>query len=115
MHEGNFTRQIVDSILAELAKRPDQKPQRVKVAVGEMLHLVPESVRAHYEIQTKGTRLEGAALELIETPVHVRCRVCCREGGVLDHHLLICSNCLSPDVELLKGRDVIVEEIELAR
>ena len=53
MHEGNFTQQIVTSIVSELEKHPGYRPQRIKVKVGEMLHLEPESVRTHYALLTK--------------------------------------------------------------
>lgn len=112
MHEGNFTEQIVEAILAELEKHPGLKPERVAVRVGEMLHLVPDSVQMHYELVTRGTSLEGAALDLTEEPVRIRCQACSREGGVEDHHLLMCAECGSRDVTLLGGEDVVIDAIE---
>ncbi len=114
MHEGNFTQAIVDAILGELKKYPDAKPEAVRVSVGEMLHLVPESVRLHYELMTRGSRLEGIQLELREIPVTVRCRPCGYEGAVEDHHLLVCAYCGAPDVELLSGDKISIDSIEFA-
>ncbi len=112
MHEGNFTQEIVGVILDELKKYPDAKPKAIKVLVGEMLHLVPASVQMHYQLLTQGTNLEGVVLELVQTPVVVRCGQCRSEGAVQDHHLLICSYCNSSDVELISGNDIRVESIE---
>ena|SRR3989338_3071889 len=113
MHESNFTKQIVHVILQELTKNSDARPQTVKVRVGEMLHLVPESVEMHYELLTKGTPLAGVKLELEEIPVRVRCRPCGHEGSVADHHLLVCGECGSFDVELLNGNEIRIDSIEI--
>lgn len=113
MHEANFTKQIVNVIMDELMKYPETKPTMVKVAVGEMLHLVPDSVRMHFELLTKDTFLEEVLLELGEIPVTVSCRQCGHDGGVEDHHLLSCSHCQSLDVELKSGNEIRIESIEL--
>ncbi len=113
MHEGNFTRQIVDAILDELKSHRGQPPTRVTVKVGEMLHLVPESVRMHYDMLTQDTALQGVRLDLEEVPVVVKCRQCSEAGPVADHHWLACSECGSTDVELVEGNDVVIESIEL--
>ena len=113
MHEGHFTEQIVATIIQELKKYPGRKPKRVKVTVGEVYHLVPESVVMHYELISKGTMLEGAVLDLVEEPMRVQCRACGRDGSVEDHHLLLCSFCLSRDVVPIAGDRVTIEQVEL--
>ena len=111
MHEGHFTEQIVETILEELEKRQVSHPSKIKVKVGEMLHLVPESVKMHFQVMTVRTMLEHAELELEEIPVIVKCRRCGAEGGVLDHHMLMCQYCDSQDVHLVSGHDVVIDEI----
>lgn len=113
MHEENFTQQIVETILDELKNYANAKPKRIKVQVGEMLHLIPESVQLHFQILSRSTHLEGAELDLKEVPVSVRCLACHQIGGVQDHHFLACLSCGSMDVELLSGQAIIVESIEL--
>lgn len=113
MHEANFTQEIVSAILGELEHYPVLRPKLVKVKVGEMLHLIPDSVLMHYRQMTKGTHLEGAVLQLTETPVQVRCPVCSFTGGVEDHHMLLCSKCGSRDVELIQGKEITIESIEM--
>ena len=93
MHEANFTQEIVNSILDELKKYPSCRAKQIKVKVGEMLHLMPESVKTHYTQMTQGTNLEGVTLFLEEEPVQVKCRHCGSVGGVEDHHVLFCAKC----------------------
>ena len=113
MHEANFTEQIIKKILDELSSYPDAKPRAAKVLVGEMLHLVPESVQMHYRLLTQGTSLEEVPLELAEVPVKIRCNHCGKEGGVEDHHLLMCSDCGTMNVKLISGDEIWVDVIEL--
>lgn len=113
MHEGNFTQQIVEAILDALKPCARQKPKQVRVRVGEMLHLVPDSVQMHYQVLTRNTVLEGVELLLEEEPVRITCRSCGKSGGVEDHHLLLCGSCGSREVDLTAGEDVIIDEIEL--
>ncbi len=111
MHEGHFTEQIVEAILEALKKQDGRSPSKIKVRVGEMLHLETESVRMHFLSMTAGTALEKAVLELEEVPVRVKCRQCGVEGPVADHHMLMCQSCDSRDLEVLSGEDVVIEEI----
>ncbi len=111
MHEANFTREIVEAILEKMKKHPERIASSVKVRVGDMLHLVPDSVKLHYDLLTEGTVLEGVELIFLEMPVRIKCLDCHREGGVEDHHLLMCSFCDSQKVKLLSGNEIIVDEI----
>ena len=113
MHEGNFTTQIVEAIMSAIDKFPDQKPTRIKVQVGEMLHLNPESVQTHFEALTRGGALANAKLDLEQTPVKVRCRQCNAEWHPEDHHFLYCDFCAGTDVEILSGNSVTVDSILL--
>ncbi len=113
MHEGHFTEQIVAAVIDELKKYPGRKPKRVRVVVGEAYHLVPESVLMHYQVATKGTALEGVALDLVEEYMEVLCGSCGQQGPVEDHHLLLCSFCHSRDVKPVAGNKVSIEAVEL--
>ena|ERR1035441_2882886 len=112
MHEAKFTEKIVEVITQELGSFKGPRPKKVKVLVGEMLHLEPDSVAFHYDLITKGTLLMGVSLELEEIPVKIHCRSCGWEGHPEDHHLLICENCSSMEADILSGKDILVERVE---
>ncbi len=113
MHEGQFTEKIVDAILLELKKFPGQKPKSVLVKVGEVFHLVPEAVKMHFEVLTKGTSLEGVLLDLQEESMEVYCPHCKKTTFVEDHHLVACPFCYAVDVTPIRGNQITVESIEL--
>ena len=112
MHEGHFTEQIVEGIVGELKKHPGRSVESVTVKVGEVYHLIPDSVLMHYELITKGTPLEGVKLNLLEESIKVECAVCGKEGPVEDHHLLLCSFCHSRQVKPVSGDKVTIEQIQ---
>jgi hydrogenase nickel incorporation protein HypA/HybF len=113
MHEGVYTDQIAEAVQAQLAAHPGAKPLKVRVKVGEMLHLQPDAVRMHFSALAAGTPLAGLELDLEEAPVELGCRACGKHSHPEDHHLLACAACGSRDVEVLEGRSVVIERIDL--
>ncbi|MCA9400215.1 MAG: hydrogenase maturation nickel metallochaperone HypA [Candidatus Omnitrophica bacterium] len=115
MHEGNFTEQIVEAILQQIeAEAKGRAPKKVKVSVGEVFHLVPDAVQMHYAMITENSLLKGAELELVEVPVVVKCLECGETNPVEDHHLLMCPQCDSQDVQTVAGNSIVVDGIEYA-
>ena len=113
MHEGHFTDEIVKAILTALKKHPGYRPETISVSVGEMLHLVPESVETHFKSLVQNTPLQNTHLELKEIPVEIKCRECQKVIGVEDHHFLVCTLCGSFDVEIISGNEVKIDTIKL--
>lgn len=111
MHEGHFTEQIVEAIVGELKKHPGREVESVTVKVGDVYHLVADSVLMHYDLITKSTALEGVKLNLLEEPVQVVCSQCHRQGNIEDHHLLLCPFCHSRQVKTIAGDKVTIEQI----
>ncbi|MCB9756888.1 MAG: hydrogenase maturation nickel metallochaperone HypA [Candidatus Omnitrophica bacterium] len=113
MHEGQFSEKIVDAIISELKKFPGKKPKSVLVKVGEVFHLVPDAVKMHFSVLTKGTTLEGVHLDLKEESMEVYCPHCQQATFVEDHHLVACPLCYAVDVKPIRGNQITVESIEL--
>lgn len=113
MHERPYTEEIVHAIQRALESHPHAVPERVRVRVGEVYHLVPDSVRTHFDSLTQGTPLSGIELDLVEEPLRVVCRSCGHTGGVEDHHMPICESCGSLSVKASAGSSIVVEEITL--
>lgn len=115
MHEGQFTEKIVEVIFAEVKKIPGQKLKSVLVKVGEVYHLVPDAVKMHFEVLTKGTPLQGVTLDLQEESMEVYCPHCKKTTFVEDHHMVACPFCYALDVTPIRGNQITVESIELCK
>jgi hydrogenase nickel incorporation protein HypA/HybF len=114
MHEMGIAMQIAEIAVASI---PDElKParvERVNVKVGKLSAVVTDSLRFCFEVITRETPLEGAELAVQEVPVTARCKDC-RHEWTIENPVFSCSRCSSGAVELLTGRELDIESIEIA-
>jgi hydrogenase nickel incorporation protein HypA/HybF len=64
VHELSITRNVV-AIVSERAE--GQRVTRVRLEIGRLSPVVPDSIRFCFDICAQGTPLEGAELEIIES------------------------------------------------
>lgn len=64
MHELSITRNVV-AIVSERAQ--GQRVTRVRLEIGRLSAVVPDSIRFCFDICAQGTPLAGAELEIIES------------------------------------------------
>lgn len=108
MHELAITQEIV-TLVAERAGTA--RVTRVVLEIGRLSAVLPDAVRFCFDLCAEGTALEGAALEVIETPGQARCRHC-GEMVRLDKPFGWC-RCGSSDLEWLSGDELKIREIEV--
>jgi hydrogenase nickel incorporation protein HypA/HybF len=109
MHELAITQSVVDQISERLG---DAKVTRVALEIGLLSGVVSDSVRFCFDVCATGTTLQGARLEIIETPGRARCRRCEDCFGV--EHLFALCPCGSADLELIAGQELKIREVEIA-
>jgi hydrogenase nickel incorporation protein HypA/HybF len=109
VHELGVTQEVV-AVAAEHAR--GRRVARVVLEVGKLSGVLPDAVRFCFDLCAEGTAVEGASLEIVETPGRGRCRAC---GGAvhLDRPFGECG-CGSTDLEWLAGDELRVRELELA-
>jgi hydrogenase nickel incorporation protein HypA/HybF len=108
MHELSIAESVVDAVLARTGDRP---VTTVRLLVGRLSGVVPESLMFCFELATAGTTLEGATLA-IETPGgRAHCRDCDTDF-VLNDLILLC-HCGSADVEIVAGHELQVMSVEV--
>jgi hydrogenase nickel incorporation protein HypA/HybF len=109
VHELSIAQAIVD-IAARNAG--GSRVTSVSVRVGHLRQVVPSALAFSFELCAHGTAVEGAALELQEVPVTVRCRTCGAESEPAGFPL-ICGACGELSVEVVQGEELLVESLEL--
>jgi hydrogenase nickel incorporation protein HypA/HybF len=107
VHELSITRNVV-AICAEQAKG---KVTRVTLEIGKLSAVLPDAVRFCFDICAKGTAIEGAELEIIETQGCARCRDC--GGEVMLTQLSGRCVCGSTDLALIGGDELRIKEMEV--
>jgi hydrogenase nickel incorporation protein HypA/HybF len=109
MHELS----IADAIVAIAGRHADgRRVTRVEVRVGHLRQVVPDALAFAFALVAEGTVAEGAELALEEVPAGGCCRTCGTDGA-LEAFPLRCGRCGSPDVEVTRGEELRVEELEI--
>lgn len=114
MHEFAICEQLVATVLEELAKMPPPAPRLacVRIVVGNMQQVVPDSMDMAFDVLTQDTPAAGAKLEMRRTPVVIDCRKCGWHGEVKSN-LIRCAQCVSGDVQVVSGKELYLESLEV--
>jgi len=109
MHELALTESIVSGVRERLG---EVRVTRVILDVGQLSGVVPRAVAFCFELCASGTSLDGAALEIHETPAEGTCRGC---GATLalEGPIPSCA-CGSFDIQILSGDAIRVRAVEVA-
>lgn len=108
MHELGLARDLVRAVRAAVADRQvTGKVTRVRVELGRLAGIEPESLRFAFSVLTAETPLAGAELALRRIEPAVTCRGCGRVSAAAPARLQ-CAACGSADVELTAGREFLL-------
>ena len=108
MHELGITQEIV-AIVSEHAR--GARVTRVVLEIGKLSAILPDAVRFCFDLCSAGTAVEGAQLEIVETPGRARCREC-GAGVTLERPFGRCG-CGCTDLEWLSGEELKIKEMEV--
>lgn len=109
MHELSIANSVVE--LCEEHAR-GARVLRVTLEIGRLSAVMPDAIRFCFDVCAKDTAVEGAALEIIETPGRARCLDCGADVALGD--LLDRCACGSANLELLAGSELKIKEMEVA-
>ena len=108
MHELSISEGIVESVCEAV---PEGKVLAVTVEIGKLSGVVSDAVLFCFDACTRGTRLEGARLDIVDVPGRGRCGSCQRE---LDMEELITQcPCGNPFLDILRGRELRIRSVEV--
>lgn len=112
MHELGLMTGIMDAVVKTAENAGADKVTEIKLTVGEMTEVVEEAMVFAFEALSEGTICEGAKLDL--TIVHPRSK-CLECGAEYDHDRfhVRCPKCDSPFTQLLRGREMQIDSIEI--
>jgi hydrogenase nickel incorporation protein HypA/HybF len=73
VHELSIATAIVEACVE---RAPGERILRIRVEVGQLAAVLPDSLRFCFELCARGTEAEGAVLEIVETPGEAVCEAC---------------------------------------
>jgi len=112
VHEMALAQGILATALDAASSNDAVKIGRIKLLVGEMTNVEPESLKFCFTALAAGTIAEGAELDISITPLVGRCSVCGSEFPVKGYYF-ICTQCQSSSVEIVSGRELRVDHLEV--
>ncbi len=112
MHELSIAQDMVDIVRQHLPDNHNIKVKSVNVVIGEMAGVVPDSLEFCFQVITAGTPLEGVPLRIERVPVELQCKQCLEIFGT-EEPIFVCPKCGSTDVLMLKGNELLLNEIEI--
>jgi hydrogenase nickel incorporation protein HypA/HybF len=114
---------VAQAIVAAAERHAEGRPVSVvRVRVGRLRQVVPESLGFYFEIAAKETLCQGAELEWERADSRLRCSACSAEWDpapppARDGSELIvrfrCPECSSADHRVVSGDELVVESIDV--
>jgi hydrogenase nickel incorporation protein HypA/HybF len=111
MHELSIAQNIADIVQQYVPD--DQAVQWVKVEIGRLSGIVPESLEFCFSAVVSDTPLDGARLKIDLIPIRAACNRCNAEFEV-ESLAFACPGCGSADLHVISGTQLKVIEIEVA-
>lgn len=108
-HEIGLAGDLLRMILEAASKQGLMKVKKAKVLVGEFHLAHPDQIRHSFEMISKGTPAEGAVLEIVTSKLKARCSKC---GAEFDVAGGACPGCGGTAVEIVSGKELLVERVE---
>lgn len=112
MHELSLVASAFEVLEEKAREHGARRVTRVVLSVGVMSGVVPDLLVSAFDSYKKGTIAEEARLEIAAVPVKVRCPDC-GGGAVREEADFSCAACGSRLVEIVAGRELVIEKIDL--
>lgn len=111
MHELSIAQSLLDIIVDESTRNRLSRVSKVRLRIGELAAVVPESLRFCFDLVSRDTVASGATVEIESVAVTARCDGCDFSFDVRDR-VFECPRCGEPVLEMLSGRELYVMSIE---
>ncbi len=112
MHEMSICESIVNVIEEQAAAQGFGRVRRVRLEIGPLAGVETEALRFSFDVVTRGSLAEGAALEIIETPVTGWCMPCGQPVAVRER-FDACPECGSYQVQITGGEELRIKDLEV--
>ncbi len=114
MHEMGIAMEIVkiaiDSIPSDME---NSRVEKIHLKVGKLSSVLPDSLRFCFKIISEDTPLDGARLIIEEIPVVAVCSDC-NNRWTISEPVFQCKNCNSGSIQIISGRELDIDSIEIA-
>jgi len=112
MHEFSITQSILSIALEQAKAAEANKITKISLTIGGLTGIVDEFVQFYFDFLSKDTIAAGASLSFDSPPIRVRCRNC-DTVSTPEGHNWSCPNCQEQKIDIISGRECLVNSIEV--
>ena len=114
MHELALARSLIELVDDYAARQGGQDVRRIHVRLGQ-LSAMTRALYFCFGSASRGTRCEGALLDIEEVPLTVRCHGCKAVKAPSGRYNFRCPDCGLPTPEVVTGREMQLTAIQLGQ
>jgi hydrogenase nickel incorporation protein HypA/HybF len=112
MHELSIAQSILDIVRQSVPEKELPDVRIVKLQVGDLAGVVPDSLEFSFTVLTTDTPLRNAKLQIDHVPFVILCNAC-EKTFTNEVGFVLCPTCGGADTKILSGLELQVVEIEL--
>jgi hydrogenase nickel incorporation protein HypA/HybF len=115
MHELAVTKSILQLALDHAEKNGGKEVLSIYLIIGEMRNLEEDWIQRYFDHISAGTAAEHAVIKVKKVPIKFLCEECGTQfsGDLREDKKLLCPHCNSFEYDLVSGRELIVEKLEI--
>ena len=107
MHEFGLCEGVLAAVQTRAAGRP---VSGIRVRCGVRHAVDPETMAQAFSFIAAGTEADGAVVDVVTVPAHVRCRAC-GAASESEDVLATCPRCRGTDVDISGGDELMLESL----
>jgi len=111
MHELSIAQEIIGIAEQYYSSDEDEKVKSIKVKIGKLQNVLPESLEFCFNALIQKSRMENAILMIEQMPIKLECNSC-GDISVQEGFLFACPKCGSSSITIISGNELTVSEIE---
>lgn len=112
MHELAISEGIVGILEAEAARQNYGRVKKVWLEIGPLSGIEIEALRFSFDVVTRGTLAEDAALEIVATEARAWC-LPCEKSVAIARRYDPCPHCGGHQLQLTSGDEMRIKELEV--
>lgn len=113
MHEMSLAMGVVDTIETEARKQGFERVERIVLEIGALSCVDARALEFGLEAVTKGTRAEGAAVEILVPPGIAYC-FDCQANVPISRKGESCPDCGSYQIVVTAGEEMTIKSLEVS-
>lgn len=112
MHEMSIAQGILDIVLKTAQEHSAVKVTYIKLLIGQMTQVEPESLTFGFAALSAGTIADGAKIDITIVPLIGKCSSC-EQQFTVERYSFLCPHCHSANVTVVSGRELAVDYLEV--